>query len=96
MLEVSAFYTLNERIYPMAELEPVNPLQSDWYSELITPLDNRELSGENQEQVLGTVRLAMGGIEQVLADGKIVNVQVSFEVVNPDGNVEFNYSAPEE
>lgn len=80
----------------MAELEPAVPSQEEWYPELLTPMDGRELSAENQQEVLAAVYLAMQGIERALARGKIVNAQISFEVVHPDGNVEFNYSAPEE
>ena len=78
----------------MAQERP--PDQFEIYPELISPMEDRTASPEEMERALATVRLAMEGLEKALAQGLVVNAQVNFEIVSPEGNLEFNYSAPEE
>ena len=72
------------------------PDQADWYPQLIVSTDGREIDGEEMDQALEVARTAMEGVESMLAENKITNVQVSFELVRPESNLEFNYSAPKE
>ena len=73
-----------------------DPNQSDWYAELISSMDGREVGEEETSRALEVVKTTMSGVEAMLGEDKIINVQVSFEVVEPEGNLEFNYSAPKE
>jgi hypothetical protein len=70
------------------------PPLSDWYAELIYPMGD-EADSADQARALETVRMAMAGIADAIAAGRIENVEVSFEVPgdSPQG---FTFSSPKE
>lgn len=69
------------------------PNLSDYYPELLYSTGEGELTASQERDALEAVRLAMGGVETLLGQNRIANVEISFEVINHEGNVGFNFSA---
>lgn len=70
------------------------PPLEDWYTELIYPIDG-EADTATKEAALYAVRIAMDGIAQAIAAGRITNVQISFEIPG-EPRQGFTFSSPEE
>ena len=71
--------------------------ESDFYLDLITPPDTRELDKTERQRAADIARTAMASIEEAISRGLVANVEVSFEIVAPGAeNPGFNFSSPSE
>ncbi len=75
------------------------PQLDEWLGELLMPADGTELSDEQRQFGVPVAQLALQGLQQLLQEGKVDRVELSFEIVDPDGvmtPMEFTFSAEQE
>jgi hypothetical protein len=75
------------------------PQLDEWLGELLMPADGTELSEEQRQLGIPVAQVAVQGLQQLLQEGKVDRVELSFEVVDPDGAItpmEFTFSAEQE
>lgn len=75
------------------------PQLDEWLGELLMPADGTELSDEQRQFGVPVAQLALQGLHQLLQEGKVDRVELSFEIVDPDGvmtPMEFTFSAEQE
>lgn len=75
------------------------PQLDEWLGELLMPNDGTELSAEQRQFGVPVAHLALQGLQQLLQEGKIDRVELSFDVVDPEGAIapmEFTFSAEQE
>lgn len=75
------------------------PQLDDWLGELLMPADGTELSNEQRQFGVPVAQLALQGLQQLLQEGRVDRVELSFEVIDPDGTMtpmEFTFSAEQE
>lgn len=73
-----------------------SPPLDEWLGELLMPADGSELSSEQRQFGIPVAQVALEGLQRLLQEGKVDQVQLSFSVVDPDGAVEpmeFTFSA---
>lgn len=76
-----------------------SPQLDEWLGEFLMPADGTKLSDEQRQLGVPVAHLALQGLQQLLQEGKVDRVELSFEVVDPDGVVtpmEFTFSAEQE
>jgi len=80
-----------------AERQPQeSPQLDDWVGELLMPADGTELSTQQRQYGIPVAQTALEGLQRLLEDGKVDQIQLSFSIVDPEGIVErmeFTFSA---